>query len=55
MALLIISQIVLTGKFPQLGWVGVATMEPPDRGELDNFNIILALKLTGYIGLGLWW
>jgi sugar phosphate isomerase/epimerase len=44
-------QVVLSGSaISPIGWGGVATMEPPDRGELDNFNIILALKRTGYIG-----
>lgn len=44
-------QVVLSGSaISPLGWGGVATMEPPDRGELDNFNIILALKQADYRG-----
>ncbi len=33
-----------------LGWGGVATMEPPDRGELDNFALLAALHRQGYEG-----
>lgn len=34
-----------------LRWVGgVATMEPMDRGELDNSAVIAALNHVGYTG-----
>ncbi|MFV0605872.1 MAG: sugar phosphate isomerase/epimerase family protein [Niabella sp.] len=33
-----------------LGWGGIATCEPADSGELDNFAIIGALKNLGYEG-----
>lgn len=33
-----------------LGWGGVATMEPPDRGELDNFALLACLHRLGYQG-----
>lgn len=44
-------QVVLSGSaLSQLGWGGVATMEPPDRGELDNFTVVAALDSIGYSG-----
>ncbi|PSJ44699.1 xylose isomerase [Zobellella endophytica] len=44
-------QVVLSGSaMSPLGWGGVATMEPPDRGELDNFAIMAALQRLGYTG-----
>jgi sugar phosphate isomerase/epimerase len=44
-------QVVLSGgALSPLGWGGVATMEPPDRGELDNFAIVGALDRLGYSG-----
>jgi len=44
-------QVVLSGSaLSPLGWGSVATMEPPDRGELDNFALIAALERIGYKG-----
>lgn len=44
-------QVVLSGSaLSPLGWGGVATMEPLDRGELDNFALIAALNRIGYKG-----
>lgn len=44
-------QVVLSGSaMSPLGWGGVATMEPMDRGELDNSAVIAALNRTGYTG-----
>lgn len=44
-------QVVLSGSaLSPLGWGGVATMEPLDRGELDNFALIASLKRIGYQG-----
>lgn len=44
-------QVVLSGSaMSQLGWGGVATMEPPDRGELDNFAVVAELKQIEYTG-----
>ncbi|RYY15308.1 MAG: sugar phosphate isomerase/epimerase [Alphaproteobacteria bacterium] len=44
-------QVVLSGSaLSPLGWGGVATMEPPDRGEMDNFAIVGALDRLGYTG-----
>ena len=44
-------QVVLSGSaMSPLGWGGVATMEPPDRGELDNSAIIAALNRISYGG-----
>ncbi|MQB56063.1 sugar phosphate isomerase/epimerase [Rahnella sp. RcJ3] len=44
-------QVVLSGSsLSPLGWGGVATMEPLDRGELDNSRIITALHQIGYTG-----
>jgi sugar phosphate isomerase/epimerase len=44
-------QVVVSGSaLSQLGWGGVATMEPPDRGELDNFALVGALDRLGYQG-----
>jgi sugar phosphate isomerase/epimerase len=44
-------QVVLSGgALSPLGWGGVATMEPPDRGELDNYTIVAALDRIGYAG-----
>ncbi|MFC3058441.1 sugar phosphate isomerase/epimerase family protein [Paenirhodobacter populi] len=44
-------QVVLSGSaLSPLGWGGVATMEPVDRGELDNFAVIAALDRIGYTG-----
>jgi sugar phosphate isomerase/epimerase len=44
-------QVVLSGStMSPLGWGGVATMEPLDRGELDNFAIMAALARIGYAG-----
>jgi sugar phosphate isomerase/epimerase len=34
-----------------LGWGGVATVEPLDRGELDNFAMLGALKKIGFDGM----
>lgn len=46
-----IRQVSLAGarKSP-LGWAQVATIEPLDTGELDNFAIIAALKRAGFTG-----
>jgi sugar phosphate isomerase/epimerase len=42
---------VLSGSaLSPLGWGQVATMEPPDRGELDNFAVVAALNRVGYTG-----
>lgn len=44
-------QVVLSGgAMSPLGWGGVATMEPVDRGELDNFAVVAALDRIGYSG-----
>jgi sugar phosphate isomerase/epimerase len=44
-------QVVLSGSaVSPLGWGGVATMEPVDRGELDNFAVLAALERAGYTG-----
>jgi sugar phosphate isomerase/epimerase len=44
-------QVVLSGStLSPLGWGGVATMEPLDRGELDNFAVMAALERIGYAG-----
>lgn len=44
-------QVVLSGSsMSPLGWGGVATMEPLDRGELDNFAVMAALERVGYAG-----
>lgn len=44
-------QVVLSGSsLSPLGWGGVATMEPLDRGELDNFAVLAALEQVGYTG-----
>lgn len=44
-------QVVLSGSsMSPLGWGGVATMEPIDRGELDNFAVVAALDRIGYTG-----
>ena len=44
-------QVVLSGSARSpLGWGGVATMEPIDRGELDNFQVLAALNQIGYEG-----
>jgi len=44
-------QVVLSGSaMSPLGWGGVATMEPMDRGELDNSAVISALNHIGYTG-----
>ncbi|MGK5081602.1 TIM barrel protein [Janthinobacterium sp. HLX7-2] len=44
-------QVVLSGSsMSPIGWGGVATMEPLDRGELDNFAILAALERVGYSG-----
>jgi sugar phosphate isomerase/epimerase len=44
-------QVVASGSaLSQLGWGGVATMEPVDRGEMDNFALIAALNRIGYAG-----
>ena len=44
-------QVVTSGSaVSQLGWGGVATMEPLDRGEMDNFALIAALDRIGYAG-----
>lgn len=44
-------QVVLSGStLSELGWGGVATMEPVDRGELDNFAVVAALNSVGYTG-----
>lgn len=51
-------QVVLSGSIhSQLGWGGVAVMEPPDHGELDNLRVIAELnrvEYTGSIGLLGW-
>jgi sugar phosphate isomerase/epimerase len=44
-------QVVLSGSsLSPLGWGGVATMEPLDRGELDNLAVLAALQRVGYDG-----
>lgn len=44
-------QVDLSGSaLSPLGWGGVATMEPVDRGELDNFAVVAALNRIGYTG-----
>jgi sugar phosphate isomerase/epimerase len=44
-------QVVTSGTaLSQLGWGGVATMEPIDRGEMDNFALLAALDRIGYTG-----
>jgi sugar phosphate isomerase/epimerase len=44
-------QVVTSGSaLSQLGWGGAATMEPVDRGEMDNFAVIDALNRVGYTG-----
>lgn len=44
-------QVVLSGSaMSPLGWGQVATMEPPDRGELDNSAVVAALDRIGYSG-----
>ncbi|MGY4494475.1 sugar phosphate isomerase/epimerase family protein [Pseudomonas sp. TE3610] len=44
-------QVVTSGSaLSQLGWGGVATMEPVDRGEMDNFAVLAALDRVGYTG-----
>jgi sugar phosphate isomerase/epimerase len=44
-------QVVLSGStLSPLGWGGVATMEPLDRGELDNVAVLAALDRVGYRG-----
>jgi len=44
-------QVVTSGSaLSQLGWGGIATMEPVDRGEMDNFAVIAALDRIGYTG-----
>lgn len=44
-------QVDLSGSaMSPLGWGGVATMEPVDRGELDNFAVVAALNRIGYDG-----
>jgi sugar phosphate isomerase/epimerase len=44
-------QVVTSGSaLSQLGWGGVATMEPIDRGEMDNFVVVEALNRVGYTG-----
>lgn len=44
-------QVVLSGStLSPLGWGGVATMEPVDRGALDNFAVVAALNRIGYAG-----
>lgn len=44
-------QVTTSGSaLSPLGWGGVATMEPPDRGELDNFSLLAALSRMGYRG-----
>jgi sugar phosphate isomerase/epimerase len=44
-------QVVLSGStHSPLGWGGVAVMEPVDRGELDNFHVLVELDRIGYSG-----
>lgn len=44
-------QVVTSGSaLSQLGWGGIATMEPVDRGEMDNFALVVALDRVGYTG-----
>jgi sugar phosphate isomerase/epimerase len=44
-------QVVTSGSaLSQLGWGGIATMEPVDRGEMDNFAVISALDRISYTG-----
>jgi sugar phosphate isomerase/epimerase len=44
-------QVVVSGSaLSRLGWGGVATMEPVDRGEMDNVALIAALNRVGYSG-----
>jgi sugar phosphate isomerase/epimerase len=44
-------QVVLSGSaMSPLGWGGVATMEPLDRGELDNLAVLAAVDRIGYTG-----
>ncbi|AIM37019.1 xylose isomerase [Sphingobacterium sp. ML3W] len=44
-------QVVLSGSsISPLGWGQIATMEPLDRGSLDNFVILSELHRIGYTG-----
>jgi sugar phosphate isomerase/epimerase len=44
-------QVVTSGSvLSQLGWGRMATMEPVDRGEMDNFALVAALDRVGYTG-----
>lgn len=44
-------QVVLSGSsYTPLGWGQTAMMEPVDRGELDNFQVVAALDRVGYTG-----
>ncbi|WP_312971104.1 sugar phosphate isomerase/epimerase family protein [Acinetobacter gerneri] len=46
-----LKQVNLSGsRFSPLGWGHVATIEPLDDGELDNFQIFGALEQRGYQG-----
>jgi len=38
-----------------LGWGSVATMEPPNRSELDNFAVVAALQRIGYVAASACW
>lgn len=47
-----VRQVNLAGsRLSREGWAGVATIEPLDEGELDNFVVLGALKRMGYDGL----
>jgi sugar phosphate isomerase/epimerase len=37
-------------RFSPLGWGSVATIEPLDEGEMDNFVLLGQLQRTGYAG-----
>ncbi|SEM54726.1 Sugar phosphate isomerase/epimerase [Pseudoxanthomonas sp. GM95] len=44
-------QVNIAGtRLSPLGWGGVATIEPLDEGELDNFVVMGALARRGYTG-----
>lgn len=46
-----VRQVNLAGcRISPLGWGGVATIEPLDEGELDNFVVLGALARRGYTG-----
>jgi hypothetical protein len=44
-------QVNIAGcRLSPLGWGGVATIEPLDEGEMDNFVLLGALERRGYTG-----